>query len=127
MEYLQQSALNETAIKAMRIPNPHARTTEDRPFISPTREKVPREYEFGNSYSITAGWGIRRLAVSIQPDRAAQKRQGEAGNAANSLAFVPDSEMHQEPSGEEFIFRPPARQYGEYSRIIKKWHYSSGA
>jgi len=56
------------AIKAMRIPNPHARTTEDRPFISPTREKVPREYEFGNSYSITAGWGIRRLAVSIQPD-----------------------------------------------------------
>jgi hypothetical protein len=55
------------------------------------------------------------------------KRQGEAGNAANSLAFVPDSEMHQEPSAEEFILRPPARQYGEYSRIIKKWHYPSGA
>jgi hypothetical protein len=54
------------------------------------------------------------------------KRHGEAGNAANSLANAPDSEMHQEPSGQQCIPRSSDGQYGKYSRNGTKSHQSRG-
>jgi hypothetical protein len=38
-EALWIAPMPRPAIKTMRIPNPNARTTEDRPFINPTRKK----------------------------------------------------------------------------------------